>query len=175
MFYPLRKAEIYRRCKICILPLLTTFALTAPVNAAPITTTTFMGIDFSIEPGSAGIFESVTLPDIVSGGLFGLFMWNGSEFVFNTEHYAGTPYTFDDPGVTTFRVLGLEDSTGVDDTDLSPFDVNFTYTIGDDTNNSYTMSPVYSDAYDVPAPGTLALLAAGLLLVSGASYRTKTA
>lgn len=172
MFNSLRKAEMYQRCKICILPLLISAALTGPVNAAPITTTTFMGIDFSIEPGSAGIFESVTLPDIISGGLFGLFMWNGVEFVFKTEHYAGTPYVFDTPGVDTFRVLGLEDATGVDETDLSSFNVDFTYTVGDSNDNSYTTSAVYND---VPSPGTLALLAAGVLLISGAAKRAKAA
>jgi hypothetical protein len=146
------KAEILKLTKICSLSLLTAISSIAPAHSA------LIGVDYTIDLGSAGLFQSVTLPTLEVGSLYGIYMWNGSEFIFKTELPANVPYIFN-PGTEVFRVVGIENAEDFDETDPTNLDITVTYTQG--TQNGFTATAVYDDT-PVPLPATLPLLGLGL-------------
>jgi hypothetical protein len=146
------KAEILKLTKICSLSLLTAMTSIAPAHSA------LIGVDYTIDLGSAGLFESVTLPSLEIGSLYGIYMWNGSEFIYKTELPANVPYYFT-PGTDVFRVVGVENAEDFDENDPTNINISITYTQG--PQNTYTATPVYDDT-PVPLPATLPLMGLGL-------------
>ena len=146
------KAEILKFTKICSLSLATALSSIAPAHSA------LIGVDYTIDLGSEGLFESVILPSLEIGSLYGIYMWNGSEFIYKTELPANIPYYFP-PGTDVFGVVGVENAEDFDEENPTDITVGVTYTEG--TQNDYTATAVYDDT-PVPLPATLPLLGLGL-------------
>ena len=99
-----------------------------------------IGYDFE---ATGTTFASIILPDI-GDGTYDLYMWNGSEFFLQQVLIAGEEYDFEAPGAERFRILGIEESAGLDPNDPLAFVAGFTFT---STNAaSMTMSPIVPDA-----------------------------
>jgi hypothetical protein len=108
------------------------------------------------------LFASVRLPD-VGDGLFDLFLFNGTEYVFRTGLAAGTEYLFPGAGVDRFRVLGIETDAMLNPSDVTAFVTELTFAA--DGRFTGTMTPLTVDLEPVPEPATLLLFgttAAGL-------------
>ena len=83
------------------------------------------GVPISIDPqAAAGFiyeigagdpnFASVELPDVGNPGPYDLYLWNGSQFVFDTTLKPDTVFDFGADGVSEFEVLGIASSVGLD-------------------------------------------------------------
>jgi PEP-CTERM motif len=105
-------------------------------------------------------FASVELPNIGDPDPYDLYLWNGAAFVFDTALAADTLFDFAPGGVNEFEVLGIDPSLGLDPDNTTAFITALTFEgAGDSTG---TMTPVTTDV-SAPEPGSLALLASGLL------------
>src|SRR5262249_50026020 len=106
-------------------------------------------------------FASVELPDIGNPNPYDLYLWNGSAFVFDTTLAADTVFDFAPAGVSEFEVLGIDPSLGLDPENTTAFITALTFEgAGSFTG---TMTPVTENVAAAPEPGSLALLASGLL------------
>jgi hypothetical protein len=106
-------------------------------------------------------FASVELPDIGNSSPYGLYLWNGSAFVFDTTLAADTLFDFAPGGVSEFEVLGIDPSLGLDPTNPTAFITALTFEgAGSFTG---TMTPITENVAGVPEPTSLTLLASGLL------------
>jgi hypothetical protein len=98
------------------------------------------------------------LPD-VGGGQFDLsFLMNGSEFA--TMLAAGIEYFFPAGGVDEFTVTGIDPAADIDPTNALAFITGLTFV--NDGSFTGTMTPI-TEVVATPEPGSLALLASGLL------------
>jgi hypothetical protein len=115
-------------------------------------------------------FASVELPDIGNPNPYDLYLWNGSEFVFDTTLAADTLFDFATGGVNEFEVLGIDPDLGLDPDNTTAFMTPLTFdSTGDFTG---TMTPVTAN---VPEPGSLALFTSGLFGLGLICHRRKTA
>lgn len=116
-----------------------------------------IGYDFDIVSGP--LFQSVMLPNVGSG-LFDLYLFDGTDFVFNSILTAGVPFDLGPRGVDRFRILGIDPSAGLDPTDPTAFVTGLSFT-GSDTAN-FTMTPLTTGTPSVPEPSTWLLFGSGL-------------
>ena len=120
-----------------------------------------VGYDYAIGEGDP-LFRSVKLPDL-GDGQYGLSLWDGSAYSFQTGLAAGTEYFFAGTGVSRFRIDGIETSVGLNPSDPTAFVTTLTFAgTGRFTG---TMTPLTVTVAAVPEPASLALWAAGLLFV----------
>ena len=100
------------------------------------------------------IFASVILPD-VGGGIFDL-------SILSTEVSldAGVQYFFPTGGVADFTVTGIDPAADLDPADTSAFVTGLTFV--SDGSFTGTMTPITA-VLATPEPGSIALLAGGLL------------
>lgn len=114
-----------------------------------------VGYDYQVGAGDPN-FASVTLPDI-GDGLFDLFLFDGSDWLFEATLQAGNEFNFGVGGVARFRVLGIETSAGLDPSDTTAFITGVSFT----ANGRFTGTMTAITA-EVPEPPMLALI--GLML-----------
>jgi len=118
-----------------------------------------VGYDYAVGAGDP-LFRSLKLPN-VGDGQYGLWLWNGSSYSFQTGLSAATEYFFGGLGIGRFRIDGIETSAGLNPADPSAFVTTLSFAgTGRFTG---TMTPITVTV--VPEPATLALWAAGLLFI----------
>jgi len=126
-----------------------------------------IGYDFEIQSGP--LFRSVVLPD-VGDGEFDLYLFNSilSDYVFDATVHAGETFDFGTDGVSAFRVLGIEESAGLNGDNPNAFVTGLTFTADGDV--SFTQTAITNPA---PEPPTLLMFGASLVVMAGMGYRKK--
>jgi hypothetical protein len=126
-----------------------------------------LGYIFSI--GDSGPnFATVKLPDLGLSHPYGLYVWNGSGFVFAADLLANTLFDFGPGGVSKFEVLGIDPSLGLDPNNSTAFVTQVTFT-GDGTFTG-TMTAISA----VPEPSTWAMMILGFAGVGFMAYRRRS-
>jgi hypothetical protein len=112
-------------------------------------------------------FASVKLPDLGLGHPYGLYIWNGSSYVHAADLLANTLFDFGPGGVSKFKVLGIDESLGLDPNNSTAFVTQVTFT--DDGVFRGTMTAITA----VPEPSTWAMMILGFAGVGYMTYRRK--
>lgn len=110
-------------------------------------------------------FASVELPDVGNPGPYDLYLWNGSQFVFDTTLKPDTVFDFGAGGVSEFEILGIASSVGLDPNSATDFVTTLTFE--DSGTFTGSMTPVIS----VPEPSTWAMMLLGFAGLGFAGYR----
>jgi hypothetical protein len=125
-----------------------------------------LGYIFSV--GESGPnFASVKLPDLGLGHPYGLYIWNGSSYVHAADLLANTLFDFGPNGVSKFKVLGIDESLGLDPNNSTAFVTQVTFT-GDGVFTG-TMTAITA----VPEPSTWAMMILGFAGVGYMTYRRR--
>jgi hypothetical protein len=141
---------------------------TPVIEGVPISIDPSAAIGFIYEIGSGDPnFVSVELPNVANPEPYDLYLWNGSEFVFDTTLAADTTFTFASGGVSEFEVLGIAPSVGLNPNSATDFVTQLTFT-GSGTFTG-TMTPVIA----VPELSTWAMLVVGFSGLGYARYRAR--
>jgi hypothetical protein len=123
-----------------------------------------VGYDYATGVGDPN-FASVTAPTGVGDDLYDLFLWNGTAFTDSgVDLVGGSQYFFGAGGVSRFSLRGIEASAALDPNNVAAFVTGLTFV----SNGAFTgtMTPLTIEVADVPLPGTVALLAAGMLVLT---------
>jgi hypothetical protein len=123
-----------------------------------------IGYDYAIGAGDPN-FASVVLPN-VGDGQFTL-LYEGPSGPVEETILAGEQFFFQAGGVSAFEVRGIEESAGLDPTNVTAFVTGLTFV--DDGAFTGTMTPL--QMFVVPEPETYALMMIGLGLVGIAAKR----
>jgi hypothetical protein len=116
-----------------------------------------IGYDYAIGQGNPK-FASVTLPTGIGDNLYDLWLFNGSDYVFDTQLTGGQDFFFGTDGVDRFRILGIETSAGLGPNNSTAFITGLTFK--DNGEFTGTMTPITTS---VPEPATMVLLLTGLI------------
>jgi hypothetical protein len=123
------------------------------------------GYDYIADAGQT--FTSVILPAVGTQD-FSLFLWNGTEWVFNFSLEAGNEHFFGGSGVDRFRIAGISISAGLDPNNPSAFVTGLTF--HNNGISSMHMIPLLSP---VPLPSTMILFGVGLVAMSYMVFMNK--
>lgn len=118
-----------------------------------------VGYDYQIGSGDPN-FASVLLPTGIGDNKYQLWLWDGSQWVFNADLTGGVTHDFGTGGVDRFRILGIEISAMLDPNNGLAFDTGLTWVAPG--TFSGTMTPITRDVAETPLPATLPLFASGL-------------
>ncbi|SCX57859.1 PEP-CTERM sorting domain-containing protein [Nitrosospira sp. Nsp1] len=127
------------------------------------------GYDYILDSGPN--FQSVLLPSI-GDNQFGLYLWNGTTWTFDSVINAGTEHSFGSMGVDRFRIAGIETSAGLDPNSPTAFVTGLTFAGTGEA--SMRMIPLTQEVGVVPEPETYAMLLGGLGLLGFMVRRRKT-
>jgi PEP-CTERM motif len=116
-----------------------------------------VGYSFAIGAGDPN-FASVLLPAVQANPFDVSFVYNGMSF--SDMVAPKTVFDFPTLGVDAFTVTGIDPADGLDPADTTAFITGLTFT-GDGTFNG-TQTPI-TEVVATPEPGSIALLASGLL------------
>ncbi|MDT4332548.1 nidogen-like domain-containing protein [Methylomonas sp. MED-D] len=117
-----------------------------------------VGYDYEVTSGPN--IASVLLPTNLGDGIYDLYLWENTEYVFAAALTAGIEYFFEPGGVSRFRILGIEVSAGLDPNNPQAFVTGLTF-VGAGAV-SLTQTPLVSQ---VPLPASGLLMFSGLLAV----------
>ena len=120
--------------------------------------TVAVGYSFAIGAGDPN-FASVLLPAVQANPFDVSFMYNGMDF--NDMVMPETIFDFPNGGVGAFTVTGIDPADGLDPADTTAFITGLTFA-GDGTFNG-TQTPITEEVAATPEPGSISLLATGLL------------
>jgi PEP-CTERM motif len=112
-------------------------------------------------------FASVELPEVGNPNPYDLYLWNGSQFVFDTMINPDTIFDFGSGGVSEFEILGIAASVGLNPNSATDFVTTLTFE-GSGTFTG-TMIPVIS----VPEPSTWTMMLVGFAGLGFAGYRQR--
>lgn len=113
------------------------------------------------------LISSVALPDIGDPS-FDLYLWNGSQFVFESVLAPSVRHTFVTP-VDRFQIRGIDTALGVDPTNPLGFVTELVF--AGDGRFTGTQTPI---TMAVPEPGMYAMLLAGLGMLGWMRRRSKS-
>jgi PEP-CTERM motif. len=141
------------------------FSLTIPNELLYIDPQVAVGYDYLLDSGPN--FTSVLLPS-VGDDHFSLYLWNGTEWAFDSTLNAGMEHAFGGAGVDKFRITGIETSAGLDPNSPTAFVTGLTFAdIGSASMHMTALVQV------VPEPKSYAMLLAGLGLVGWRLHKAK--
>ncbi len=126
-----------------------------------------IGYDYQLGAGNP-FFNSFILPEI-GDDMFELHLWDGTDYVFDSNVMAGTEYFLADM-TDRFRILGIETGAMLDPTDPSAFVTGLSFV--SDGQFTGTMTPI-SVFVDDPAPVPLPAAFWGLIIGIGSLATTK--
>lgn len=115
-----------------------------------------IGYDFAIGTGDP-LFASILLPDL-GNFLYQLFLWNGSDWIFESALAALTRFTFDGPGIDRFRIMGIDPSLALDPNSPTAFVTEISF--NESGRFTGTMTAITAE---IPEPSSIILLGLGLL------------
>lgn len=129
-----------------------------------------IGYDYTTGTGDPN-FASVILP-MIGDGIFDLFLFDGTDYVFAQKILAGEEFFFDQTGVDRFRILGIEVEAGLDPADVTAFITGLTFTgDGDFTGSMTPITQYVPDPSPVPEPASLLLFTSCVLGLTLARQR----
>ncbi len=141
------------------------FAITnvGPTSVTLIDPFVAVGYHYAIGAGNPA-FASVLPPTGIGDNMFDLFLWNGAAFLDSgIDLLGGVQYFFGASGVERFSNRGIGVAAGLDPNDVTAFITGLTFVSEGDFTG--TMTPLVVET-DVPEPGTLALIFAGILALT---------
>lgn len=124
-----------------------------------------IGYDYAITSASSPLIASVVLPAGFGDDIYDLWLWDGTDFIFDSHLSAGTVFNFAS-GVDRFRILGIEASLNVDPTDPLAFVTGLTFDSAGTVSMSQTPIVFNTDpTNNVPEPAPFALILIGLSVI----------
>lgn len=134
-----------------------------------------IGYDYIVDSGPN--FQTVLLPDDIGDGMYDLWLWDGLGYIFETTIQGGIAYDFGIGGVDRFRILGIEESAGLDPTDTSAFVTGLTFASAGQVSMRQIAISIDTDPIDpiatVPVPASLPIMLLGLAIL-GLVTRART-
>lgn len=125
-----------------------------------------LGYIFSV--GDTGPnFASVKLPDLGLNHPYGLYIWDGTQYVFAADLLANVLFDFGPNGVSKFKVLGIDENLGLDPNSATAFVTQVTFT--GDGEFTGTMTAITG----VPEPSTWAMMIFGFAGLGYMKYRQR--
>lgn len=116
-----------------------------------------VGYDYLIGDNNP-FFNSFILPEI-GDDLFDLYLWDGTNFIFESVVGALDEFKFDTGGVDRFRVLGIETGAALDPSDPTAFVTGLSFVSDGQFTGSMTPISVFvDDPSPVPLPASLPML-----------------
>lgn len=141
------------------------FQFVAPPVGQRIFIDPFVAIGYDYIVNSGPNFQTVLLPTGIGDNSFDLFLWDGANWVFNTLLTGGVEHDFGVGGVDRFRILGIEVAAGLDPNNTLAFVTGLSFVSGGQLVNM-NQNPItffVQNGNNVPIPGTIYLILAGLL------------
>lgn len=122
-----------------------------------------VGYDYVVNSGPN--VQTVLLPVAIGDGVYDLWLWDpvlGRFVDSNIDIVGGNIYDFGLGGVDRFSIRGIEESAGLDPTNVTAFVTGLTFT--DIGTVDLTMTPVVVDTDEpIPLPGTISLMSLAAL------------
>lgn len=140
-----------------------------PVSATtPVWFDPEVAVGYVYQVSSGPLISSVILPQGIGDSRYDIYLWDGSNWqLLQANVIGGQTFTFGTP-VDRFKVLGIEESAGLNPASPIAFSAGLTFDRDGTVNLTQNAISVQSA---VPEPDTYVMLGAGLLMVGALSRR----